>query len=138
MIEYAGVVRAFWLIVLCGLLAWGVVALFVEKEDTPPIRVDAPEPPPEEPVEVARTGTLHVRVQTPDGKIPFNAQVGYEFGGQKRYTYANKRGQRVFTDAPAGTFEVVGRAPGHHEDRRKAVVTPGLRTDVVLVLRPRR
>ena len=79
---------------------------------------------------------LHVSVRTPEGVVPPGAKVGYRYAGRTRLIPVDREGRRLFTDAPKATLTVLAEAPGYEAVSQLTVVEAGMRTDVVLTLRP--
>lgn len=125
-----------------GLGLWFLLGGFDRKEPDadPPETPSAAETDPErERMEKRfglKTGTLAVEVRTIDGKRPMLAEVGYLLpGGEPRWLGAAE-GRRVITDAPLGMLTAVARAPGYAVAEQPCQVVAGVRSDVVITLRP--
>ena len=129
------------LLLVTGLLAWGV--LQIVGDDGPATSGDLGVPPgPGAEVEGAgsprpagpTTGVLEVTVLSKSGHVPMGAEAGYRDALEDRWHRADERGRVLFTDAPLGKLEILGRAPGFTPASQRRFVNPGLRVSVILVL----
>lgn len=129
-------------VILLSLLLAGGLAWVLLREKTPrrappaPSRDDLARVQEEDPHLLLQTGTLVIRVRAPDGSVPEGAEVGYVHDGYRRTVYAGEDGRRPFADAPLGTLEVFGHAPGYPEVTQTRVLIPGVREEIVLELVP--
>jgi hypothetical protein len=80
------------------------------------------------------SGTLRIKVTSKSGHVPGEAKVGYIFGGRERLRAVDALGLAVFTDAPLGKLEVVGRAPGFLVGTRLCFLNAGVPVSVILRL----
>lgn len=83
-----------------------------------------------------RSGTLVLRVRTPDGAVPRDAEVGYSYAGRTRWRPVDERGRQCFTDAPLGRYKVRARAPEYEEADRACLLQAGIPEEIILVLHP--
>lgn len=135
-----------WLLLLLLLLIGGSLAwLFLGGPDRRRDRGGSREPlheeeplAPEDRHLLINTGTLVVRVTTPDGSVPPGAEVGYVWRGRTRWLYAGEDGRRAFADAPLGHLMIVARAVGYDEARAPRELLAGVPSAVHLVVHPTR
>lgn len=83
-----------------------------------------------------KSGTLTVRVRTPDGRPPPGAQIGYEAGREPRLYYTTDDGSRTLGDVPLGDLTVVVVAPGYETVRRRTRVEAGVTEELTVILTP--
>src|SRR5262245_7717538 len=103
-----------------GLAAGCVWLLFGNRE--PPSRVEleqSRDDPTRKPWMSLKSGTLTVRVRTPDGSTPAFAQVGYDTTREPRLYYTDALGVKTLGDVPLGELTVVVQAPGFDTERRR-------------------
>ena len=123
-------------------VAWGVHTLLssgndVADDDLPrPSAPPRPAPATDRPTRVsASTGTLIIRVRTPEGAVPNGARVGHELLGDPRWARVGDEGRHAFTDVPLGPVDALAEAPGYEFVRQRRELVAGVATEVVLVLR---
>lgn len=137
--------RALIFIVLAGAVGWWVADRLAEPR-APEYHAVEPPAPKVDPAEEARaaatarlrTGTVTLRVVTPDRSVPLDTRVGYVFRGEERLFRVNDGGWRRLTDVPLYELEFVARAPGYEESRQTRTPLAGIPEEVVLNLRPTR
>jgi hypothetical protein len=136
-------VRTLLLVLLAGVLAWALVGfLSADEDDTAPGTGQAV--PTGDPTEEARqrataalrTGTVTLRISTPDRKVPPNTQVGYSYQGQELWHAVNEAGWRRLTDVPHADLTFQARAPGYEGVPVTRRLVPGVIEEIVLMLRP--
>lgn len=127
-----------WLLVVLALAMTGAVAWLLFSDPAPPPRVALREPRDDDPTRKPwmglKSGTLTVRVRTPDGRPPPGAQVGYEAGREPRLYYTTDEGVRTLGDVPLGDLTVVVVAPGYETVRRRTRVEAGVTEELTVIL----
>jgi hypothetical protein len=106
----------------------------------PPAGGSRPEDPPggERRLPLPTTGTLVIRVRTPDAvPLPANTRAGYVDAGQRRLRAVASDGTFRFSDAPLGKLEIVAEAEGYRPGSGVAVVQPLVPAEIVVTLEPR-
>lgn len=130
------------LTLVLGMGIWFLLGGFEQEDEEPqePAAAAAPAADPERERMERRfglkTGTLAVQVRTIDGKRPYLAEVGYLTPGGKPRWLGAEGGERVITDAPLGMVTALARAPGYYMTKQDCQVVAGVRSDVVITLRP--
>lgn len=84
------------------------------------------------------TGTLTVRVRTPDGQVPLSAEVGWEVLGERRWFLATDAGARTLTQIPLGPVKALARAKGFQVHMQPVQVEAGIPAEVTILLSDRR
>jgi len=136
-------VRIILLVLLAGALAWALVAFLSTGDDGGTSGAGATVPT-DDPTESARqrataalrSGTVTLRISTPDRKVPAETQVGYAYQGQENWHSVNEAGWRRLTDVPLADLTFQARAPGYEGVPVTRRLVPGVIEEIVLMLRP--
>ena len=128
-------------VVLLALVAAASLAYAVLKStEAPPVEPEEPAPavatpPPTRKVPMPTTGTLVIRVMTPDSMpLPPGTRAGYVERDVRRLRPAASDGTFRFSDAPLGRVEVVAQAEGYQDGTAIAQVQPLMATEVLVKL----
>jgi hypothetical protein len=129
------------LLVVLSLAGAGALAYWLlapNESESDEANKPVPVAPPERASPTPTTGTLIIRVRTPDSMaLPSDTKAGYVDGGERRLRPAARDGTFRFSDAPLGRIEVVATAEGYRDGTSVAVVQALVPTEVLVTLEPK-